>query len=122
MATNKKAERGNPIYVPVASGVKANDVCLAGTVALGLTGVALTDRDSANSASVDVEGVYAVSVAAVNGGGNSAVAVGDPIYYVDADTPKLSKKTAGVLFGFALETIGSGSTATINVLQKKAVS
>lgn len=121
MATNKRAEQG-PIYVPVASGVKAGDVCLAGTVALGLTGIALTDRDSANSASVDVDGVYAVSVAAIDGSGNSAVAVGDPIYYVDADTPKLSKKTAGVLFGFALATITSGSTATINVLQKKAVS
>jgi hypothetical protein len=35
---------------------------------------------------------------------------------VDADTPKLSKKTAGYFFGFALETVGSGSTATIKVL------
>ena len=121
MATNKSFEQG-PIYVPVASGVKSGDVCLAGTVALGLTGVALADRDSNNSAPVDVDGVYSVSVAAINGGGNSAVAVGDPIYYVDADTPKLSKKTTGVLFGFALETITSGATATIKVLQKKAVS
>ncbi len=57
-----------------------------------------------------------VSVKAVNGGGNSAVAVGDALYYVDADTPVLSKKTSGTFFGYALEAITSGSTATIKVL------
>ncbi|HRJ41120.1 MAG TPA: hypothetical protein PL105_04540, partial [Caldilineaceae bacterium] len=35
--------------------------------------------------------------------------------YVDADTPKLSKKASGYFFGFAMATVGSGSTATIEV-------
>ena len=121
MASNEKFKRG-PIYAPVASGVKSNDVCLCGTVALGLTGVAQTDRDSAGKATVDVDNPFTVSVAAIDGGGNSAVAFGDPIYYVDADTPKLSKKNTGVLFGFALGTITSGATASIDVWQSKAVS
>jgi hypothetical protein len=121
MATNKKYDEG-VLYLPVASGVVSGTVCLAGTVALGLTGVAVGDRDSAGKAPVDVQNTYTVSVAAIDGNGNSAVAVGDPIYYVDADTPKLSKKNTGVLFGFALATITSGATASIDVLQRKAVS
>jgi hypothetical protein len=56
------------------------------------------------------------SVKGVDGNGNSAVAVGDAIWYVDADTPKLSKKSAGYFFGIALEAVNSAATATIQVL------
>jgi len=63
-----------------------------------------------------IQGVYDLSVKAIDAGGNSAVAVGDIIYYTDADTPPLSKKATGVRFGYALEAITSGSTDTINVL------
>lgn len=60
-------------------------------------------------------GVYTLSVKGVDGGGNAAVAAGDILYYVDADTPVLSKKTAGHRFGIALEAVNSGATATIRV-------
>lgn len=84
-----------------------------------LTGVALIAEESDGKTVVDFEPskVWDLSVKAVDGVGNSAVAVGDKIYYVDADTPKLSKKTSGRLFGFALEAITSGSTDTINVMK-----
>jgi len=88
-----------------------------------LTGIALTDEggggNSATQTTVEFGAcVVDVSVKGVDSSGNSAVAVGDAIYYVDADTPKLSKKTASsYFFGFAMETVGSGSTATINVLK-----
>lgn len=59
--------------------------------------------------------VVSLSVKGVDGVGNSAVAVGDKLFYVDADTPKVSKKTAGTFIGYALEAITSGSTATIKV-------
>lgn len=86
-----------------------------------LTGVAITDESAGGNASgytsVDFsQSVYNLSVKGVDGDGNSAVAVGDTIFYVDADTPKLSKKSAGYFFGFALETVQSGATATIKVL------
>ena len=89
------------------------------------TGVALTDEgeggNSATTTTVDFgERVWDLSVKGVDGSGNSAVAVGDQIYYVDADTPKLSKKTAGYLFGTAMETVSSGATATINVKKSKS--
>jgi hypothetical protein len=48
------------------------------------------------------------------------VAAGDAIYYVDADTPKLSKKASGYFFGFAIGTVGSGATATVEVLHAPA--
>lgn len=89
------------------------------------TGVALTDEgeggNGATTTTVDFgERVWDLSVKGVDDSGNSAVAVGDQIYYVDADTPKLSKKSTGYLFGTALETVGSGSTATINVKKSKS--
>lgn len=90
-----------------------------------LTGIALTDEgeggNSATQTTVEFGAcVVDVSVRGVDGSGNSAVAVGDSIYYVDADTPKLSKKASGYFFGFAMETITSGSTDTINVLKVPA--
>lgn len=85
-----------------------------------LIGVAETAKgDGGNGAtytSVDFGArVWDLSVKAVNDSGNSAVAVGDSIFYVDADTPKLSKKASGYYVGVALEAVTSGSTDTINV-------
>lgn len=79
-------------------------------------GIALTDERPDGTTTVRRKCVAEVSVKAVNGSGNSAVAVNDAIFYVSGDTPKLSKKTTGVRFGTALEAIASGSTATIRVL------
>jgi hypothetical protein len=86
-----------------------------------LTGVALTAEgeggNSAANTTVELgQHVWDLSVKGVDGSGNSAVAVGDTIFYVDADTPKLSKKTSGYFFGYAMEAVGSGETATIQVL------
>lgn len=79
-------------------------------------GVAVADKRTDGNTVVRISGVVNVSVKAIDGSGNSAVSIGDKIYYVDADTPKLSKKASGALFGYALATITSGSTASIDVL------
>lgn len=84
------------------------------------TGLALTDESAGGNAtgytSVDFGWkTWDVSVKAVDGSGSSAVADGDLIYYVDADTPNLSKKATGYLFGVAREAITGGATDTINV-------
>lgn len=111
MALNRARANGRKVYVPVVANTVSGDPVAVGQ----LPGVALIDRDADGKATVDTKGVYNLSVKAINGGGNSAVAVGDRIYLVLADTPKLSKKDTGVLFGTALEAITSGSTATIEV-------
>jgi predicted RecA/RadA family phage recombinase len=85
-----------------------------------IAGVAITAEGAGDNATgettIATKGVFNLSVKGVDAGGNSAVAVGDKLYYVDADTPKLSKKVAGHLFGKALGIVNSGATATIPVL------
>lgn len=86
-----------------------------------LTGVALVDEgeggNEATETTVDFgPREWLLSVKGVNDSGNSAVAKGDAIFYVDADTPKLSKKSSGYFFGFASEAVTSAATATIKVM------
>lgn len=80
-----------------------------------LPGVATVDEGEGGNVSIDTAGVYNLSVKGVDGSGNAAVSAGDILYYVTADTPKLSKKATGVRFGYALEAVGSSQTATIAV-------
>lgn len=120
MATNAR-EKFLDMVLPVActnpASPASNDPVRFGL----LTGVALTDEGEGQNVSTEASvdfgwNVYDLSVKGIDGSGNSAVAKGDAIFYVDADTPKLSKKSAGYFFGFALETVGSSLTATIKVL------
>lgn len=73
--------------------------------------------DVANGATGElcVHGLVSLSVKGVDGGGNSAVAIGDKLYFTGGDSPKINKKTSGVFFGYAWGAIGSGDTATIHV-------
>lgn len=87
-----------------------------------LVGVATTAEDTVSGkTTVTFKGVHLLSVKGVDGSGNAAVAAGDKIYYVDADTPVLSKKATGRFAGYAVEsgsnagTVASGATATIPV-------
>jgi predicted RecA/RadA family phage recombinase len=79
-------------------------------------GVAVADVRADGKTVVRVRGVVNVTVKAVDGSGNSAVAAGDKLYYVDADTPKLSKKSSGTFFGYALGAVSAGQTGSIDVL------
>lgn len=81
-----------------------------------LVGVALTDERSDGTTTVAFRGVHNLSVKGVDGGGNAAIAVGDTVFYTDADTPPLSKKTSGAFkTGIALAAVTSGATTTIPV-------
>lgn len=83
-----------------------------------IIGIAETDERADGTTSVYIgPGVYRLSVKAVDDGGNSPVAMYEPLYYVDADTPVLSKKASGIFAGFAWEALGSGLTGTIQVLR-----
>ena len=115
MATNK-VQDGKIVQIAkssVSSGdpVEQND----------LTGVALTDTDSDGNIQLATEGVFELSVKGEDNSGNKAVSLGDKLYYDSAATPKINKDaTNGTLFGKALGTVGSGSTATIDVLLVQA--
>lgn len=82
-------------------------------------GVALTAEGADGLTSVQFEGVANLSVKGVTtAGANSAVAEGDILYYVAANTPKLSKASGdagAVRFGYAMGAVTAGATATIPV-------
>lgn len=114
MATNEIFDRGQELALVATDPTTpaSGDPILVGQI----PAVAVAAKDATTGKTpCKMEGVFDLSVKAVDGGGNSAVAVGDIIYYVSADTPKLSKKTSGVRFGYALEAITSGATDTIYV-------
>lgn len=123
MATNRIKEHGRKLSLTVThpTSPSSNDPTRTGN----LIGVALTDERSDGTTTVDNGGVYDLSVKGIDDDGNSAVAVCDKLFYVDADiddgTGFLSKKVSGYFAGLALETVSSGSTATIEVLNGVAV-
>lgn len=108
--------RSRPLVCTDPTTPASGDPVLCGQI----PGVALTTEDAAGATTVALDGAFNLSVKGIDGSGNSAVAAGDAIYYVTGDMPKLSKKATGVLFGYALGTVGSSSTATIAVEIGKA--
>lgn len=118
MATNLVRNEGR--YLTGAASYPATPVT-GDPVLLGqIPGVALTDEAEGGNATgeitIDTGGVYNLSVQAVNNSGNSAVAIGDILYYEAGETPPINKDgTSGVRFGYALGTVTAGATATIAV-------
>lgn len=112
MAKNMVHEEGTQIVVVQASRV-SGDPMVVGQI----PGVALTSSESGtNNVTMKTDGVFLLSVKGENNAGNSAVAIGDILYYEAGQTPPVNKdNVAGVRFGYAMDAITSGSTATIRV-------
>lgn len=100
---------GQPVRVGTLTGVAQTDEATG-------TGVNQGGGNPTGSTSVEFgPHIWNLSVQGVNAGGNSAVAYGDTLYYID-DSATLSKvATAGIKFGIALGTVTSGATAVIPV-------
>lgn len=114
MATNIIREDGFQLDVLVThptTPVSGNPVRWGEKVGIALG----NERADTGLTAVKFNGSATISVKGVDGGGNSAVASGDRLYYVDADTPPVSKKNSGRLVGQAMGAVGSGATATIEV-------
>jgi hypothetical protein len=85
-----------------------------------LTGIALTAEGDGGNAATDTTVDFgprqdALSVKGIDDNGSSAVIDGDTLFYVDADTPHLSKKSTGYLFGIARGAVSGNATTTILV-------
>jgi predicted RecA/RadA family phage recombinase len=109
MATNK-IQDGKLLHIAVGAAIVSGNPVVVGNA---IRGVAQTSYDANGKAVIDTEGVYDLSVQAVDDAGNSAVAIGDRLYHDGTTT--LSKKKSGKFFGVALEVVTTGTTATINV-------
>jgi predicted RecA/RadA family phage recombinase len=112
MASNYR-QPGNTIDITgPTGGLTSGQPYALGKISL----VALTDIAEGAVGSAAKRGVFSLSVQGVDGSGNSAVALGDQLYYTSTDTPPLAKKATGVPYGKALGTVPTGATATIDVL------
>lgn len=113
MAKNMVMDKGTKLSLVCTDPAvpKSGDPVLIGQI----PAVATTNERADGTTSVDTEGIWMLSVKGANGGGNAAIAAGDLIYYVTADTPKLSAKPSGVRYGYALDPVASGATTTIRV-------
>lgn len=112
MAKNLVQKDGRYISLPIPSKLSGDPAMLG-----GIRGVCLTDTDANGMVAIDRgPAVYDLEVKAVSDSGNSEVAIGDMLFYAEDDTPRLSKKVNGMYWGYALEPIAAGATATINVL------
>jgi predicted RecA/RadA family phage recombinase len=84
-----------------------------------IPGVALTDERADGTTTVDMEGVFDLSVKGQEWNGtalaNIAVGAGDKLYYTAGRTPVLDRDNRGVYFGYALEAVAAGATTTIRV-------
>lgn len=107
-------QEGRRLELNVGTGKKSGDPITVGEI----VGVCVTDADANGDAVVDTMGVYLLTVVAQNYDStnavyvNEAISVGDPLY---DDNGTLNKNSAGVLFGYALEPVAAGATATIKV-------
>jgi len=91
----------------------SGDLVIAGN----LVGVAVADYDSdTDTLVIDTRGCYELScVGKDSSGSNTAIAVGDWLYYDPAADQINRDYTNGICIGRALEAVGSGLTATIGV-------
>lgn len=83
-----------------------------------LHGVALEDRGSDGKAVVKLPIAFVADLAveAVDGTGDSAIAIGEKLYYDAAATIKVNKdSTNGKPIGYALEAVNAGASDTIMV-------
>lgn len=117
MAKNIVEDHGNQISVVCSDPATpaSGDPVIVGQ----MPGVALTAERADGTTTIKRDGTATLSVKGVTtAAANAAIAVGDLIYYVPANTPKLSKASGdagAVRFGYALEAVTSGATATIKV-------
>jgi len=115
MAINPVFTEGYQISAAVATGTASGDpVYMYGVPAVALDKEGQTTSGESTCRRI---GVYDLSVKAVDDSGNTVVNVGDDLYFVAADTPKLSKKTSGTFYGKAMDAIATyGGTSTIRVM------
>jgi len=113
MATNFIRD-GKKMQMATVTGAESGDAFVVGGY---LPCVLLGDASTTSpyNATVQTDGVFDISAYAHDGSSNSAIAVGDMLYWTDKDTA-LNKDSSEDPFGIALEAVTAGETDTINVL------
>lgn len=119
MAVNRLHPLGgltSPQDVWKACALRSSNIPLSGDpVVYGkIPGVAVSDGDSGGKVVAYLEGIFNLAVTAAAG----AIAVGDIVYFDVAQATNaaaLNNTNTNVRFGYAMDAIGSGLSATIRV-------
>lgn len=114
MAKNLSYKSLGQVTLPVPEETKSGDPVVVG----GLAGTALVDPDQSGNTEVMIRPapVFAHTVKAIDGDGNSAIAKGDKLYYDAGATPSITKDDSGSLYGYAYGVVPAGATATIDII------
>lgn len=109
---NEVRDRAEQISLPVPEGTVAGDPVVVGAI----VGVAQIDRgeDTPEEATVKTVGSYNLAVTAKDGEANDPVAIGDKLF-IDGEGNLSKTEAEGTFFGYALEAVAEGETATIEV-------
>ncbi len=114
MAKNQYSSHGEGRYITVAkASVSSGDPVIIGDE--GLHGFSLIDTDGSGNIVVDTAGIYTFPVKGNNGSIDTAVAIGDAVFFTAGEAFFDVDPTAA-FFGYALGAVDSGETTTIPVL------
>jgi predicted RecA/RadA family phage recombinase len=112
-ASNRLRVKGSPLNVAITQGgATAGSPAIAGggiAGTSGLCGVVESAKDANNNAVLHMEGVWSLAFTVVG-----ALAVGDPIYMIQASGVLTQTAAGNRLFGYSLTVAGAGAT-TISV-------
>ena len=113
MAKNRHRAEGNQVKLPVDSAVVAGDLVVFGAgTSTALVGVALTDADENDEATVQFDGSWRFEFTTVG-----ALAVGDPIYITGAGV-LTQTSTSNFLVGNSLTALAGTTTDEIEIRLK----
>jgi predicted RecA/RadA family phage recombinase len=126
MAKNRLYARGTqfPMNVSAKNGSGTADLVLSGDpiafgpvgASLGFGCVALTTENSAGISTVQTDGIFNLAVTGKNAAdADTAVAIGDTLYWDNTPGQLNLDGTNGIRFGYALAAVVSGATTVIAV-------
>lgn len=111
-ASNRVRAKGTPLSILIAAGgVTAGSPAIAGNAVAGtsgLCGVVESAKDGSNLAVLHMEGVWSLAFTVVG-----TLAVGDPIYMIQASAVLTQTAAGNRLFGYSLTAAGAGATTIL---------
>lgn len=109
-ATNRIRSKQSPLLVPITQGgATAGSPAISGggiAATSGLCGVVESAKDANNNAVLHMDGVWNLTMTVV-----TSIAVGDPIYMIQASAALTQTAAGNRLFGYSLTAAGAGSQA-----------
>lgn len=109
-ATNRIRAKGSPLNLPITfGGVTAGSPAISGggiAATSGICGCVESAKDASNNAVLHTEGVWNCTFTVV-----TSIAVGDPVYMIQASAVLTQTAAGNRLFGYSTVALGAGAAA-----------